>query len=690
MADQRFSISKSVAPGRFEVIPEDCTIVVHYQILVEVYDGNFNTVAKRSRDKDIKIIFTGMERNSDLQEVVDSLIGQSALLTDDKRGELMEALIQLQQQCDLGYTTRKEKPDTSNKKQKKSTSIRTEAAPQLAIVLSKQELDTMLHESLQRIHWGSEAECIQILSELAEVAQYDRNLTFMIQCEPLMNSLCNSLKKYSSSSLPACQRVLQIFEKMSYFRNFHERLASFSIGLMSLQLVIAQVHLASVVSKQMSKQDYQTYTNTQNGVLRYAVSLLYNLSDAAKSMRKMVEKGLVNGLISLLRRTDQQLVINCLRFIRKIASISTNWGDIPYYEIIPVITESLLKNVPSSSDKAGCTIIQESCDLLFLFGQYPETISSFKEYKVFESLCNFTEIPSVVESLLNLFYQISQQNNSNELFKQGKILNMLIRSASTPSPSRTVSLIILMKLTQDPQVNEQISKSTIFSAQNVKSMFVQATTSASDEAPMILKLIRNVADGHPQLINGFDDAIIAACERNRRNMDSLCDIIAVLNRIQMDSTRSKTFTSNSSFLSLLSTLLKDPRSPSQLLLEIVMFISSVALFSSPAKEIQKNNMVDGVVNVFRLNPNDLDVQTQCMFAFYRFIIHGETRKSLLECDDVIDTVISHFSSKNQVVSEMAGHVLDALVTFSKEHVDIIRLPRFVAYNNEWLSKQGEI
>jgi hypothetical protein len=158
------------------------------------------------------------------------------------------------------------------------------------------------------------------------------------------------------------------------------------------------------------------------------------------------------------------------------------------------------------------------------------------------------------------------------------------------------------------------------------------------------------------------------------------DIFAISSRAKISS---RFFTADKRFVSLLSQILSNRRAPAQLHLECVMFVSSVTLYSEPAK-ILGASIVAGIVNVFTWYTEDLDIQTQCMFAFYRFICHSDSRSALLNSPSVINGVIEHSASQNAVVNSMANAVLEVLVCFEKEWSERIKRPRFLAFNQEWL------
>jgi hypothetical protein len=214
-------------------------------------------------------------------------------------------------------------------------------------------------------------------------------------------------------------------------------------------------------------------------------------------------------------------------------------------------------------------------------------------------------------------------------------------------------------------------------------MFVQATERQTPENKILLKMIRNIADNQSSFVEGFDNEIIQATVNNGQNLDVLSDVFSISSRGKMSSARAKFFTAEKRFVLLLTQILSNRRALPQLHLECVMFVSSVILYSEPAK-ILGAQIVAGIVNVFSWYPEDLDIQTQCMFAFYRFICHTESRAALVNRPGIVETVIQHTASQNTIVSDMANSVLEVLTCFEREWRERIKRPRYMAFNQQWL------
>lgn len=693
-----YSIARDKIPGKIEVVPEECAIIVNYTLQVKIFDQNYTTIAERSREKSIKINFTGMEPDSDLEEVADTLIDQTELLRADNRDDLIKALMELQYGCDGKYVAGPNQPDSPVKNTTKQITsiVKSGDVKSLAISMSKKEVDTAMHDSLVKIGMGSKEDVRKTLESLVKIASYDRNLALMVQNDPLITTLCTTLKNYTQKAdLTICSPIMQIFERISLFRNFHDLFPRFKIGQLVLQVLFGMIKIADKV-QESQKDIYPRYVKQQNVLLLHVINVLYNLTDNSNTTNKLVDNGIITGLVELMKRSNPELLTSVLRFIRKLSTIKLIWSNLDADEIINSIKEDIYNKIKPGGDKtniAMAPVYNETLDLLFRFSEHPETLEIFRQTKLFDSMQGLCEIKACRLNLLSFFYQVSRMRSSDEIFKPQHVLNMLVQCATENGKERQIALVVLMKLTSsDKEVSEAISKSPVFTRENIRNIFIDCTKEGSGkESSTLLKLIRNVADNNPSLVEGFDDQIMLAAVKYKDQYDTLTDIMAVANRSAIDSSRSKVFMSNKNFMDLLINVLEKSTSrkvPPQLILEIVMLCGSLLLYSKPAKLLVSKNIVPLTLNVYNNFSDDYDMETQCLYCFYMFIIHGDSRKQLLEDKSIVDKVIAQSGSTNVVLADMASKVLDVLMIFDKSIPEKIRLPRFLAYNQDWLRQMG--
>ena len=686
------SLFRQIIFTDFEVQPAAKTIIIHYKIQVDVLDSKFNVLIEQSKPKTLKLHLNGMESKTDPDEIADICISKCEILKDCKRSQLVKAINDFKNGTARPFSTTVRSPSTEQFVNRNSLSTapsmapRSESTPQLKLLSQNENVSQVLHEALQKIHWGDDTEVLLSFAGLADMCSYDKNIMPLIHDEPLMNTLCNGLRKFATSSLPCCIKIMTIFERMSYFKEYQSALARFKVGSMSLNLLHAQLHVTQLAAQKMSKEEVSAYLKQQNHLIRLTVSLLFNISDEISSMRKMVSKGVIEPLTKVLKRKDLEILILALRFLRRISMVNVFWGDVTYDEIVPAIVTDIFRWQSAASEKKTkiVTVLKEALELLYTFSFHPEVIPNFKDSGVFDNFAKLSDLPELRSSLTRLIYQCTLSTDKFDYFRNNTLLDLLIYSATNEGPDHVISLVVLMRLSQDKECSQLIAQSPVFTKENVRTMFIDAANRVGNDSAILLHLIRNIADNQPKLVTGFDDAIVDASLYNKENLEALSDIFAVSSRAKMDSTRAKYFASKPEFVSLVVNILSNPKSLPQLQLECIMFVSSIVLFSAPAQVFESQNIVKHVVNVFMQRSDDLDIQTQCLFCFYRFVCHTETRKALISHNEIVNAIIQHSGSKNQVLASMANSVLEALVTFDRGWAERIRKPRFVAFNKDWI------
>jgi hypothetical protein len=674
-ADGSYSISQQTIPGDITILPEESALIFHYRINLDVFDARGEVTASRTLPKQLKIVLHSLDQLTDVQGFADSLACQYPLLADIRRSQLIGAINELKGQ---GNAARPDTPFTGL--------ARSEATQSMAQKMTQSEVEDFLRTAPQKIHWGDDAERLRTLATLAEIAQIDRNLPQLIGHEPLINTLINGLKTFAVTSLSACIKIISIFERMSYCPHYADFLARFKIDT-TLSLFHVEVALRNVADHNLTNDKLNGYLTSQNNLLRLIVSLLFNISENPSAMRKMVNKDILTPLSALFDRRNPDLLMLTLRFIRKIAMVPVNWPAVPYEQIPPTIVQYIFRwgQVTAPEGRAKrVAVSRESLELLHVFSLHSEALGVIKQDAIFEGISTLVDLVELRSPLIRIFYRCSLSGGHDEVFRREKVITMLIVATTLDCNERMVALIILSKLSLDREISLSIARSALFTTENLKGMFVHATSAVGEESRVLLQLIRNIVDSQPDLVRGFDAEIITACGQNAERQEVLLDIFAVANRTKMNSERAKYYTSQQPFVQLMLSVLNTDRALPQLKLECVMFISSIVLYSAAAQALGKLGIVDLLVRLFLKYADDLDMQTQCLFAFFRISCHSETRAALLTHPEVVDAVLRHSISKNAVLNGIANAVVDAIVTFDRQSAERLKLPRFECFNQEWL------
>jgi hypothetical protein len=140
-----------------------------------------------------------------------------------------------------------------------------------------------------------------------------------------------------------------------------------------------------------------------------------------------------------------------------------------------------------------------------------------------------------------------------------------------------------------------------------------------------LRPITNIADRKPGLIRG----LVNASFQSSNEQDFLIDLFAITNRAKMASHRAMDLVKQRPFVKLFVGILQSSNVDRQLYLGILVFISDIVPYSDAAKALSESGVVALVSSLFVERSGDLDMQTQCPFAFCRFACHVAGRNELV-------------------------------------------------------------
>jgi hypothetical protein len=330
------------------------------------------------------------------------------------------------------------------------------------------------------------------------------------------------------------------------------------------------------------------------------------------------------------------------------------------------------------------SVLREGIEILYAFLFRMRDLSDFVKGGVFENIGKLCRIPELKSLLIVFFYKCTLVEGVGAFYRNEEILTLLVSVLGEATEDRLYGIQALAQLSLDRECASLIAKCGGFAAEIAKKMFMEACENPGQESKQMLKLLRNIAEDRADLVTGYDVEIVAAVVNNATKMDALADVLAVANRGKMTTDRAKWFVAHEPFMKVVTTILNQSKVWGQAQLECVMFVGTVVLYSKPAQDMAKMGVVDTVVNLFLLRQDELDYVVQILFVFYRFICHSDTRQALLAHQDIVDRMVKLSASRNPVVNAMANTVLDTLITFDPSYREKLKLPRFDAFNQEWL------
>jgi hypothetical protein len=371
--------------------------------------------------------------------------------------------------------------------------------------------------------------------------------------------------------------------------------------------------------------------------------------------------------------------------------LSSNWKDVPFHEVIHPIIRNFFQwatTIDSEHRSRQVSVLREALELLFAFSFHSEVIQIFRVSELFDALAALTDISELRFSIVRLFYQCFAVEQEIPPSSVNKCLNIIISAAVSSSEERLMSRFLLARLSFYHQCASEIAHSPLFTTESLRSIIVNDFSSANDEDAILLSLVRNVAEIQPELIRGLEPELLTASIRVQGDDERLADVLSVVNCAVITPESAELLLSSQPLFQRLIDALRNRKCTSQLQLEIVMFIAAVAVTEEIVILSQRFGIMDLLIDLFLGYQDDLEMQTQCLFAFYRLIPYDEPRVRLLRRSEIFPIVARLALSNSSNVSGISYALVDAIELFDKNMALQLRFTMFDAFNAEWMEAIG--
>jgi hypothetical protein len=153
--------------------------------------------------------------------------------------------------------------------------------------------------------------------------------------ESQLSAIARTMKDEHKKKMELLIHLLSFFYSYSYYEEFHPMLASLSIGETCMNIIDFQyakfiIRRNDIIAKQ-GTPEYQKeldkflfLVRKQDRILRYAFTILTHLAEDPNIEKKMVKKNIVQVVVKNLDRTNINLIVVMLLFLKKLSIIDVN------------------------------------------------------------------------------------------------------------------------------------------------------------------------------------------------------------------------------------------------------------------------------------------------------------------------------------------------------------------------------
>jgi hypothetical protein len=173
----------------------------------------------------------------------------------------------------------------------------------------------------------------------------DNIYNIVAEKETQLSAIARTMKDDHKKKMELLINLISFFLTYSYYEEFHPMLASLSIGETCMNIIEFQyakfiIRRNDLMSKrnlpeyQKELDKYLFLVRKQDRILRYAFTILMHLAEDTNIEKKMVKKDIVQLVIKNLDRTNINLIVVMLLFLKKLSIMDVNKDAMIKYNVL--------------------------------------------------------------------------------------------------------------------------------------------------------------------------------------------------------------------------------------------------------------------------------------------------------------------------------------------------------------------
>ncbi|KAL7684869.1 putative kinesin-associated protein [Plasmopara halstedii] len=580
------------------------------------------------------------------------------------------------------------------------------------------ELDVYM-EKLYDDDVESKLEGAKMILQLAEFAGFIESL---VQDESLMSLLSRVLNDEYKKSYDLSLTLMRIFWCFSNFLQLHLVLANYRIGTVTLrivefelkrhdlrleeekQLIAAAKDVSNVDTNStndiLAKIDREKKRNNrrmrkQDQLLNVCFSVLLNLAEDIHTEHKMVKRKVVLFLTKLLDRVAPDLVILTITFLKKLSIFEENKDAM----VELMVVEKLVRYLNCNHDKT----IQTALKLLFNLSFDPAIREVLVKNSLIPKLVELLKKPPFRAFSLRILYHLSVDDRCKSMFTYTDAIPIVMQLVIN-FPQNVVAkelAALAVNLSHNARNAELMCQN--------RGLEALATRVFRTRDLLLMKVIRNIslwsytlqedlvsekAYKYRAMWAPFVVPFIELC-LNTDNHDFSIEVLATLANMTPNDLSSKTswdiLVTDHALIPLLNKFLVPGFSQDDMILEVVLFVSALALEPRCAPLLSSSRLIRTLHSLFQEKQHDRELTLQLLYAFYRMLRHPETFEEIVFGAGFVPDLLLVAESSNIEVRRMCDIVMDLILDHELndnktkgEFGHLICRRRFEIHNAEYL------
>ncbi|XP_074113836.1 kinesin associated protein 3 [Cotesia typhae] len=425
------------------------------------------------------------------------------------------------------------------------------------------------------------------------------------------------------------------------------------------------------------RKKFKNLTKKQEQLLRVAYYLLLNIAENTDVERKMRKKNIISMIIKTLDRTNTDLLILIITFLKKLSIFRENKDVMANENIIEKLPRLLQNN--SNIDLVQITLkllFNLSFDLklrgkMIRVGLLPKLIK----------LLGLNEIKNKA-TILGLLYHLSMDDKVKLMFNNTDctqlIIDMILELEDLERFKKELVAV---------GINLSINhKNALMMIENNRLQGLISKAFRNQDS-LLMKLIRNISQ-HDMLKEYFVEFVgdFAMALTQSDSQDFILELIGVMGNLVLPDLDYAQILQRCNLIPWIRNNLVVGKAPDDLILEVVILLGTAASDEDCARLICKADLLLSCIELLRAKQEDDEIVLQIIYVFYQIAMHESTRDYLIRetNNEAPGYLIDLMHDKNPAIRKVCDACLDVIAMCDKEWAARIKVEKFRSHNQQWL------
>ncbi|XP_076181693.1 kinesin associated protein 3 isoform X1 [Ptiloglossa arizonensis] len=424
-----------------------------------------------------------------------------------------------------------------------------------------------------------------------------------------------------------------------------------------------------------SRKKFKSLIKKQEQLLRVAFYLLLNIAENMEVERKMRKKNVIGMLIKTLDRTNTDLLILVIAFLKKLSIFREN-KDL-------MAEGNIIEKIPRLLQGSNADLVLSTLKLLFNLSFDAKLRAKMIRVGLLPKLIKLLGQSDIKNKtiILGLLYHTSMDDKVKSMFTNTEcvqmVTNMILNTEDDQPKLELIALGINLAINSK---NAQLMVENNRLQGLIKRAF-------RNQDPLIMKMIRNISQ-HDSTKESFVEFVgdFAMALNQSDSQDFVLEVIGVLGNLELPDLDYSQILHRCDLTPWIRNNLIPGKSSDDLVLEIVIFLGTAAYDEDCARLLCKADILLSLIELLKAKQEDDEMVLQIVYVFYQISKHDSTRDYLIRetGNEAPGYLIDLMHDKNPAIRKVCDACLDVIATCDKNWAARIKVEKFRSHNQQWL------